>query len=67
MILQEVEVFPGLYLYRCGSCGFEYPHNAVKKPFLGEAPTHSCQESVEPLVNASNYFEGLNGAWKSWG
>jgi hypothetical protein len=51
MILKEVEVFPGLYLYRCGSCGFEYPHNAVKKPFLGKAPIHSCETSVEPLFN----------------
>jgi predicted Zn-ribbon and HTH transcriptional regulator len=65
MILKEVEVFPGLYLYRCGSCGFEYPHNAVKKPFLGKAPIHSCQTSVEPLFHVRNYFEGLNGTWKS--
>jgi len=65
MILKEIEVFPGLYLYRRGSCSFEYPHNAVKKPFLGKAPIHSCQTSVEPLSNVKNYFEGLNGTWKS--
>ena len=65
MILKEVEVFPGLYLYRCGSCGFEYPHNAVKKPFLGKAPIHSCQTSVESLVIVRNYFERLNGKGKS--
>jgi len=65
MILKEIEVFPGLYLYRCGSCGFEYPHNAVKKPFLGKAPIQSRQTSVEPLSNVRNYFEGLNGTCKS--
>jgi hypothetical protein len=52
MILKQVEIFPGLYLYRCGSCGFEYPHNAVKKPFLGPAPKHSCETAVQSLFDA---------------
>jgi hypothetical protein len=42
MPYQEVELRPGLFLWRCDECGAEHPKIPVPKHQLGSAPHHNC-------------------------
>ena len=56
MALREAELRPGWFIYRCEFCGFEHPKMAVKKQYLGLAPTHDCPDSRQ-----LNFGEILKG------
>ena len=42
MPYREVEMMPGLFLWRCDDCGSETPYSAVPRYRLGPAPHHDC-------------------------
>jgi hypothetical protein len=56
MALEEIELRPGWFVYRCESCGFEHPPMAVKKQYLGAPPTHKCPEARQ--LNLGDILKG---------
>jgi len=61
MALVKIQLYPGMFIYRCDSYPFEYPKNPVKEGELPMPPSgHQCEASTQPIFDTEDILKRGN-------